>query len=86
MKRRGGFEGNAQTLHLLCESIYQNESGVKGMQPTRALLDGVLKYKKLYTEFATPPLSHFIYDSQAPVRTWVFDGLKIPGPLMEGRP
>ncbi|MEI6105939.1 MAG: dNTP triphosphohydrolase [Opitutae bacterium] len=84
MKRRGGFEGNAQTLHLLCESIYQNESGVKGMQPTRALLDGVLKYKKLYTEFATPPLSHFIYDSQAPVRDWVFDGAKIPGPLMRG--
>jgi dGTPase len=84
MKRRGGFEGNAQTLHLLCETIYQNESGVKGMQPTRALLDGVLKYKKLYTEFPTPPLSHFIYDSQAPVREWVFDGAKIPGPLMRG--
>ena len=84
MKRRGGFEGNAQTLHLLCESIYQNESGVKGMQPTRALLDGVLKYKKLYTEFATPPLSHFIYDPQSAVRDWVFDGAKIPGPLMDG--
>jgi dGTPase len=84
MKRRGGFEGNAQTLHLLCETIYQNESGVKGMQPTRALLDGVLKYKKLYTEFPTPPLSHFIYDGQAPVRDWVFGGAKIPGPLMRG--
>src|SRR5882757_1713682 len=84
MKRRGGFEGNAQTLHLLCETIYQNESGVKGMQPTRALLDGVLKYKKLYTEFATPPINHFIYDGQAPVRDWVFGGEKIPGPLMRG--
>jgi dGTPase len=84
MKRRGGFEGNAQTLHLLCETIYQNESGVKGMQPTRALLDGVLKYKKLYTEFATPPLNHFIYDGQAPVRDWVFGGAKPPGPLMRG--
>src|SRR5258708_3457223 len=84
MKRRGGFEGNAQTLHLLCESIYQNESGVRGMQPTRALLDGVLKYKKLYTEFATPPLNHFIYDGQAPLRDWVFGGAKIPGPLMRG--
>ena len=82
MKRRGGFEGNAQTLHLLCETMYQNESGVKGMQPTRALLDGVLKYKKLYTEFATPPLSHFIYDGQAPVRDWVFGGTRIPGALM----
>ncbi len=84
MKRRGGFEGNAQTLHLLCETIYQNESGVKGMQPTRALLDGVLKYKKLYTEFPTPPLNHFIYDSQAPVREWVFGGNRIPGALMRG--
>jgi dGTPase len=84
MKRRGGFEGNAQTLHLLCETIYQNESGVKGMQPTRALLDGVLKYKKLYTEFAAPPLNHFIYDSQAPVREWVFGGNRIPGALMRG--
>jgi dGTPase len=84
MKRRGGFEGNAQTLHLLCETIYQNESGVKGMQPTRALLDGVLKYKKLYTEFAAPPLNHFIYDSQSPVREWVFGGVRIPGALMRG--
>ncbi|MEJ1971515.1 MAG: dNTP triphosphohydrolase [Lacunisphaera sp.] len=84
MKRRGGFEGNAQTLHLLCETMYQNESGVKGMQPTRALLDGVLKYKKLYTEFAAPPLNHFIYDSQAPVREWVFGGGRIPGALMRG--
>ena len=84
MKRRGGFEGNAQTLHLLCETIYQNESGVKGMQPTRALLDGVLKYKKLYTEFPTPPLHHFIYDSQSPVRDWVFGGTRIPGALMRG--
>jgi dGTPase len=84
MKRRGGFEGNAQTLHLLCETMYQNESGVKGMQPTRALLDGVLKYKKLYTEFATPPLNHFIYDGQSDIRDWVFGGLRIPGSLMRG--
>lgn len=84
MKRRGGFEGNAQTLHLLCETIYQNESGVRGMQPTRALLDGILKYKKLYTEFPTPPVNHFIYDSQEPVRDWVFGGNRIPGALMRG--
>ncbi|MBI3885460.1 MAG: dNTP triphosphohydrolase [Opitutae bacterium] len=84
MKRRGGFEGNAQTLHLLCETMYQNESGVHGMQPTRALLDGVLKYKKLYTEFATPPIRHFIYDAQATVRDFVFAGARIPGPLMRG--
>lgn len=84
MKRRGGFEGNAQTLHLLCETIYQNESGVKGMQPTRALLDGVLKYKKLYTEFPTPPINHFIYDPQTSIRDWVFGEARIPGALMRG--
>lgn len=84
MKRRGGFEGNAQTLHLLCETIYHNEKGVKGMQPTRALLDGILKYKKLYTEFPSPPLNHFIYDGQEPVRDWVFGGARIPGALMRG--
>lgn len=84
MKRRGGFEGNAQTLHLLCETIYQNESGVRGMQPTRALLDGILKYKKLYPEFATPPVNHFIYAAQEPVRDWVFGGARIPGALMRG--
>ena len=84
MKRRGGFEGNAQTLHLLCETMYQNESGVRGIQPTRALLDGVLKYKKLYTEFATPPVRHFIYAGQEPVRDWVFGGAAIPGPLLRG--
>jgi len=84
MKRRGGFEGNAQTLHLLCSTLYQNESGVKGMQPTRALLDGVLKYKKLYTEFPTPPVSHFIYDGQEPIRDYVFGGTRIPGTLMRG--
>src|SRR3954464_14951838 len=40
MKTRGGFEGNAQTLHLLTETMFQNDTTVRGMQPTRALLDG----------------------------------------------
>jgi dGTPase len=44
----------------------------------------VLKDKKLYTEFATPPINHFIYDGQAPVRDWVFGGTKLPGALMRG--
>ena len=36
----GGFEGNAQTLHLLTKTMIQNETSVRGIQPTRALLDG----------------------------------------------
>jgi len=84
MRDFGGFEGNAQTLRLLTETIYQNESGVRGMQPTRALIDGVLKYKKLFGEFAEPPPQHFIYDGQLPYRDYAFAGRPIPAALHEG--
>lgn len=80
----GGFEGNAQTLHLLTETMYQNETGVHGMAPTRALLDGVLKYKKLFREFATPPTNHFLYDPQVDVREYVLGGAAIPAELHAG--
>ena len=84
MVKWGGFEGNAQTLHLLTETMIQNESSVRGMQPTRALLDGVLKYKKLFSEFKTPPPNHFLYDPQKAERSFVFGGAKIPGELRGG--
>ena len=64
MIKWGGFEGNAQTLHLLTKTMIQNETSVRGIQPTRALLDGVLKYKKLFSEFDAPPTNHFLYDPQ----------------------
>ncbi len=80
----GGFEGNAQTLHLLTETMYQNEAGVHGMAPTRALLDGVLKYKKLFREFPTPPSNHFLYDTQEHVRAFVFGQATIPPDLHAG--
>lgn len=84
MANWGGFEGNAQTLHLLTETIYQNEAGVRGMAPTRALLDGVLKYKKLFREFPQPPTNHFLYDPQESHRTFVFGGNEIPAELHRG--
>jgi dGTPase len=84
MRPWGGFEGNAQTLHLLIETMYQNEAGVHGMLPTRALLDGVLKYKKLFREFATPPANHFLYDQQEAARKFVFGGTAIPTELHAG--
>lgn len=80
----GGFEGNAQTLHMLTATMYQNESGVRGMQPTRALLDGVLKYKKLFREFPATPQNHFLYDPQETARDFVFGGTAIPAALHEG--
>ena len=84
MVKWGGFEGNAQTLHLLTATIYQNETSVRGMQPTRALLDGVLKYKKLFREFPAPPRNHFLYDPQEETRTFVLGAAGIPGELHEG--
>jgi dGTPase len=80
----GGFEGNAQTLHLLTGTMYQSERGVRGMQPTRALLDGVLKYKQLYREFPAPPAHHFLYDPQAAERDFVLGGAAIPAELRAG--
>ena len=72
MARHGGFEGNAQTLHLIVETMFQNESGVRGMNPTRALMDGVLKYKTLCREFLNTPANHFLYDTQEVYRDFVF--------------
>lgn len=72
MLSHGGFEGNAQTLRLLTDTIYQDETGRKGLQPTRAFTDGVMKYKATFSEWPLPPANHFIYDSQLPVREWVF--------------
>ena len=84
MQLHGGFEGNAQTLHLLTETMYQNESSVRGMLPTRALLDGVLKYKKLHREFSQPPQNHFLYDPQATYRDFVFGDAALPAGLHAG--
>jgi dGTPase len=83
MMKWGGFEGNAQTLHLLTKTMIQNETSVRGIQPTRALLDGVLKYKKLFSEFGSPPTNHFLYDPQAAERRFVLDA-EIPIDLLEG--
>ncbi len=84
MAKWGGFEGNAQTLHLLTETLYLSEAGVRGMVPTRALLDGVLKYKKLFREFPAPPKNHFLYDTQEGHRAFVLGGATIPAELHEG--
>jgi dGTPase len=82
MIKWGGFEGNAQTLHLLTKTMIQNETSVRGIQPTRALLDGVLKYKKLFSEFSEPPANHFLYDPQRTERQFVLG--KIPRPMLRG--
>ena len=71
MEPYGGFEGNAQTLRILTRTIYSNVESRGGMSPSRALLDGVLKYKRLYRD-RCGATHHFIYDDQAEILEFCF--------------
>jgi dGTPase len=73
MLQYGGFEGNAQSLRIITETIYPGDSARRGMNPTRAFVDGILKYKRLLRE--TPDArNHFIYNGQEFLRRFVCDG------------
>lgn len=88
MQDFGGFEGNAQTLRLVSKRFYEREDRPKGMTPTRAFLDGILKYRELYkdrcqahaSEQKGPPGNHFLYDDQVEERAFVL-GLDSTAPL-----
>jgi dGTPase len=86
MAENGGFEGNAQTLRLLTERIFSAKH--TGMDPSRAFLDGILKYKSLWSELKsgdTPPKNHFIYDSQSQFLDWALGGNDFPAELTPGK-
>jgi dGTPase len=85
MKEFGGFEGNAQTLRMLTETVYSEKGARKGMNPTRAFLDGVLKYKTLFSELNKPE-NHFVYDDQRQFLDFVFDGIDITKEFPAGKP
>ncbi|MEM7791770.1 MAG: dGTP triphosphohydrolase [Verrucomicrobiota bacterium] len=78
MALHGGFEGNAQTLRILTELIYERPGRTKGIAPTRAFVDGVMKYKALQSEWEIAdnsiPENHFIYNDQADWRELAFGG------------
>lgn len=79
-----GFEGNAQTLRILTSLIYERESTTEGMCPTRALLDGILKYKTLHRELLSSGQStenHFLYDDQEALRAFALGSELIPSEL-----
>jgi dGTPase len=80
MFSHGGFEGNAQTLRLLTEIIYADQIRRTGMQPTRALMDGVMKYKTLLAEHPTAK-NHYLYDEQKDCVDFIFANGSIPGTL-----
>jgi len=80
MEEYGGFEGNAQTLRILTRTIYSRTKGRNGMSPSRALLDGVLKYKRLYRNRGDET-NHFIYDDQAAILEFCFGAGDLAGKL-----
>lgn len=66
----GGFEGNAQTLRILTDLIFGTDGGMK---PSRALIDGVLKYKRVFAGIDRTPCK-FVYPEQRAVIDFVFGG------------
>jgi len=73
----GGFEGNAQSLRIITETIYPGSAGRRGMNPTRAFVDGILKYKRLLREEPSAR-NHFIYNEQEYLRHFVFGSISPP--------
>ena len=84
MKQWGGFEGNAQTLRLITEIIFTSGRSRRGMNPTRAFMDGVLKYKTLFCQWENPR-NHYLYDDQKQFLEFVFDGRPFPAALTPGK-
>jgi dGTPase len=77
----GGFEGNAQTLRLITEIFFRSGSSRRGIKPTRAFLDSVLKYKIPFSDFPETPHNHFIYDYQKKYIDFVFDNENVPSEI-----
>ncbi len=80
----GGFEGNAQTLRLITEIIFTSGRSRRGMNPTRAFMDGVLKYKTLFGQLDNPS-NHFLFDDQQKYLDFVFDGRPFPAEFTPGK-
>ncbi|MDP0492341.1 MAG: dNTP triphosphohydrolase [Verrucomicrobiota bacterium JB023] len=85
MRNHGGFEGNAQTLRLLTNRIFSERRS--GMNPSRAFLDSVLKYKTLWSELREgdqTPEHHFLYDDQSHHLDFALGGADFPAELTPG--
>ncbi len=83
MQNFGGFEGNAQTLRLVGQTIFTSGGDRRGLNPTRALVDGVLKYKTLWGEIPDQT-KHFLYADQFTFLDFVTDGRPWPADLAPG--
>ena len=83
MEPYGGFEGNAQTLRILTQTLFSE--GRNGMNPTRALLDGVLKYKTLFAEKPANKANHYLYNDQERWLDFTMGGQAFPVELTPGK-
>jgi len=81
MRPYGGFEGNAQTLRILATILFGPD---RGMNPTRALLDGVLKYKTLFGEVQGQK-NHFLYREQGEILRFVTANQEFPTEFPPGK-
>lgn len=87
MAEFGGFEGNGQTLRLITEVFWKQEKSRIGMNPSRAFIDSLLKYKSLFTQMIVNyelPENHFIYDYQKEILDFVYDGINLSSYLKPG--
>lgn len=87
MQDHGGFEGNAQTLRILTERIFSAKR--TGMDPSRAFVDSILKYKSLWTELKAStgknPHHHFLYDPQHHILDWAMGANDFPLEMPAGK-
>lgn len=67
MLEHGGFEGNAQTLREITDLLWCTGIEPRGMNPTRAFADGLLKYKRCAQKKVRSGDSKFLYHNQAPI-------------------
>ncbi len=81
MQPYGGFEGNAQTLRILASILFGPD---RGMDPTRGLVDGVLKYKTLFGE-VDGQKNHFLYREQSDKLRFAVGGNDFPDTLPPGK-
>ena len=71
MKNFGGFEANAQNVRILTK-LESKSLRYDGLNLTRAVLDGQLKYKVPYSEDGRK----FVYDESMCVVTWASDAAR----------
>ncbi len=75
-----------KAMHRRCEFSLRPSSpkAARGMDPTRALLDAVLKYKTLHSEDKTAK-NHYLYDDQERFLDFTLGGQSFPIELTPGK-